>query len=83
MDKDTLFLLKPDFQDPGKDTRYFCPGCAYLEGFLSFYPRVRHAIQVSYIDFPRPRAAIVGMLGETHQIAPRHAVPIVGDRTPR
>jgi len=70
MDKDTLFLLKPDFQDPGNDTRYFCPSCAYLEGFLSFYPRVRHAIQVSYVDYPRPRSAIVALLGEAHQGCP-------------
>ena len=70
MDKDTLFLLKPDFQEPGNDTRYFCPSCAYVEGVLSFYPRVRHSIQVTYVDYARPRPAIVTLLGEAHQGCP-------------
>ena len=32
--KDRLYLLKPNFIDQGKV--YFCPGCAQVEGMLSF-----------------------------------------------
>lgn len=70
MDRDTLFLLKPDFQDPGDETRYFCPSCAFLEGVLGFYPRLREALRVSYVDYPRPRPAIVALLGEANQGCP-------------
>jgi hypothetical protein len=70
MEKDALFLLKPDFQDAGDDTRYFCPACAFIEGVLGFYPRLRQSIQVTYVDYPRPRPAIVALLGEAHQGCP-------------
>ena len=75
MDVDKLFLLKPDFQDGG-DQRYYCPHCTQLEGVLSFYPRLRKAIEVEYVDFARPRSAIVELLGEGNQDAP---VLVVGD----
>ncbi|WP_120523935.1 DUF3088 domain-containing protein [Corallococcus exercitus] len=70
MKKDILFLLKPGFQDPGDDTRYFCPSCAYLEGVLGFYPRLRDVLQVTYVDYERPRPSIVALLGEGNQGCP-------------
>jgi len=67
-----LFLIKPDFQDlkraDGKN--YFCPGCVTLEGLLSFYPRLRTELEVSYVDFARPRPAIVELIGEANQGCP-------------
>jgi DUF3088 family protein len=76
--RDKLFLLKPDFQDGG-DQRYYCPHCAQLEGVLSFYPRLRKEIDVEYVDFARPRSAIVELLGEENQDTP---VLVVGGSFP-
>lgn len=68
MTNDTLYLLKPDFQDKGK--RYFCPGCAEVVGFLEFYPAVKQHLKVRYLDFPRPRPELVRLLGEENQGCP-------------
>ena len=68
--KDRLFLLKPGFMDQGKGP-YFCPGCAMVEGMLSFYPGLRDKIEVNYIDFPRPRPALVAEIGEENQGCPK------------
>jgi hypothetical protein len=76
---DRLYLLKPDFLDKGKV--YFCPGCAQVEGMLSFYPALREKIDVFYLDFPRPRAGLVTEIGEENQGCPtlvlggEHGIP--------
>lgn len=75
--RDKLFLLKPGFQDG--DQRYYCPHCAQLEGVLSFYPQLRKEIDVEYVDFARPRRAIVELLGEENEDAP---VLVVGGSLP-
>jgi hypothetical protein len=49
-----------------------------VEGLLSFFPALRDAIDVHYIDFPRPRQALVSDLGEAHQSVP---VLILADDT--
>ena len=69
MNKDKLFLLKPDFRtaDGGP---FYCPDCALVEGVLSYYPQLRHKIDVEYLDFPKPRAALVAALGTEHQGCP-------------
>jgi hypothetical protein len=67
--KDQLYLLKPGFMDKGTGP-FFCPGCALVEGMLSFYPVLREKIEVHYIDFPRPRPELV-ILGEDNQGAPK------------
>jgi hypothetical protein len=78
--KDRLFLLKPNFMDQGKGP-YFCPGCVVAEGMLSFYPTLRDAIEVNYIDFPRPRKVLVSLIGAENQTCPKlilggeHLVP--------
>lgn len=69
MTKDRLFLLKPDFSSGGAGP-FFCPDCASVEGLLSYYPKLRHKIDVEYLDFPRPRAALVSLLGEANQGCP-------------
>lgn len=71
MPRDRLFLLRPDFADvahPGGS--FYCPGCASVEGLLSYYPRLRHELDVQYVDYPRPRAAIVEAIGEANQGCP-------------
>jgi hypothetical protein len=66
--KDTLFLLKPGFEDgPG---RFFCTDCATVEGMLSFYPGLREKVNVVYVGYKRPRGQVVELLGPDHQSAP-------------
>lgn len=75
-----LFLLKPDFQDVnrGAENKYFCPPCTLIEGLLSFYPRLRNELEVHYVDFVRPRPAIIDLIGEANQSCP---VLVLGDGT--
>jgi len=67
-----LFLIKPDFKDinRGDENKYFCPHCASLEGLLSFYPQLRNELEVHYVDFIRPRPAIVELIGQANQSCP-------------
>lgn len=75
--KDRLYLLKPNFLDQGK--AYFCPGCAQVEGMLSFYPALREKIEVFYIGFPRPRPRLVAEIGEENQGCPKLVIGGEGD----
>ena len=67
-----LFLIKPDFKDPQRndDSKYFCTHCATMEGLLSFYPQLRNELEVHYVDYMRPRNAIVDLIGEANQSCP-------------
>ncbi len=67
-DHDTLFLLKPSFVDG--DATYYCPHSAQLEGLLFYYPHLREHLDVQHLDFPRPRSALVSLLGEANQSVP-------------
>ena len=66
--KDTLFVLRPGFDDNG--TTYFCPFSAQVIGFLTYYPQVADTLEIVELDFPKPRHPLVDILGETHQAAP-------------
>ncbi|ENZ82003.1 MULTISPECIES: DUF3088 family protein [Caulobacter] len=68
MAKDTLYLLQPHFEKDGAER--FCPDCAMMEGYLATYPALREAVDIVYVDYGRPRAALVARLGEDHQNAP-------------
>ena len=68
--KDRLYLLKPNFTDKGVGP-FFCPGCARVEGMLSYYPALRDKIEIHQIDFQRPRPALVSELGEENQGCPK------------
>lgn len=67
-----LFLLKADFQDAGRadGKKYFCPECSPIEGLLSYYPRLRNELEVTYVDFARPRKVLVDLVGEANQSCP-------------
>ena len=67
-----LFLLKPDFIDPKLDPekKYFCPNCAIIEGLFIYCPHLRRQLEVHQVDFPRPRPAIVELIGEENQSCP-------------
>lgn len=68
MNRDQLYLLKPDFHDNARS--YYCPGCAELVGLLEFYPQLKHTLEIHYIDYPRPRPELVPLLGEENQSCP-------------
>ena len=67
-----LFLLKPGFEDPTRNTGkyYLCPPCTLIEGLLSIYPNLRKKLEVNYINFVKPRKAIIDLIGEENQSCP-------------
>ena len=69
MARDTLFLLKEDFPD-GVGLPYFCPDCATITGVLSYFPKLRHSLDIRYVDFPSPRSEIVAKIGQNNQNCP-------------
>jgi len=66
--KDILFLLPADFDDGGQP--WYCRECAEVRGLLAYYPQSAALLDVRTVDFARPRAAMVELLGEAHQNAP-------------
>jgi hypothetical protein len=75
--KDQLFLLRPGFRNAGLGPLY-CGNSVAVEGLLSFCPDLRTLVDVTYLEFPRPRAALIDALGEDHQAAP---VIVLADET--
>ncbi len=67
--KDQLYLLRPGFVNAGMGPMY-CSDSAPVEGVLSFFPQLRGLLDVHYLEFPRPRAALVALLGEQNQDLP-------------
>ena len=66
-----LFLLLANFADPAVGPgAYHCTDCARIEGLLSYFPTLRTQLDVTYVDLPRPRAAIVALLGAAYQNCP-------------
>lgn len=72
-----LFLLNPNFADAKvHDSHlYYCPHCAMIEGVLHYYPDLRTLIDIRYVDFPRPRPAIIELIGEENQGCPVLILP--------
>ena len=66
--RDTLFVLRPGFQDQGK--RWFCPYSAQVIGYLDYFPELRETLEIVEIDFPKPRQPVVDLVGESHQSIP-------------
>jgi hypothetical protein len=67
--KDKLFILRPGFYS-GAEGPFYCGDSVSVEGLLSFFPQLRDAVDVEYIDAPRPRNAIVELIGEDNQSVP-------------
>jgi hypothetical protein len=67
--KDQLYLLRPGFYNAGLGPLY-CADSLPVEGLLSFFPQLRTLLDVHYLEFPRPRAALVSALGEGFQGIP-------------
>lgn len=69
MNRDILFMLYPESVKAEEKWRY-CPDCAQIAGYLSFYPAVERALDIRFVSPPRPRPKIIALLGEDHQGAP-------------
>lgn len=67
--KDKLFLMKPGFEIEQKGP-YYCSDSVSVEGLLGFFPELRQKVDVEYIAAPRPRAAVVELIGADHQSIP-------------
>ena len=67
--KDQLYLLRPGFMNAGMGPLY-CSDSAPVEGVLSFFPQLRELVDIHYLEFPRPRAALVQALGCSNQSLP-------------
>ena len=67
--KDQLYLLRPGFHNAGMGPLY-CSDSAPVEGVLSFFPQLRQLVDVHYLEFPRPREALVKALGVENQSLP-------------
>jgi hypothetical protein len=72
--RDTLYLLAPGFED--QDGTWVCHDCTAMEGYLQQFPHLREHVEVVYLPFPRPRAAMVELLDDENQGLPRL---IIGD----
>lgn len=76
--KDQLYLMKPGFVNAGLGP-FYCGDSVSVEGMLAFFPELRKKVDVTYIDFPRPRAALIEAIGENNQSVP---VLILDERSP-
>lgn len=64
MQRDILFLLKPDFADPAyPDKRFYCWHCALLEGVLASFPDLAPRLDVRRVAWTRPRADVIALVG--------------------
>ena len=69
--RDRLFLLRPGFTDPAYPSKqFYCWHCALMEGVLASFPDLAARIDVERIAWPRPRAAVVALLGAQNQSLP-------------
>ncbi len=59
----------------------YCSESAPAEGVLSFFPQLRELLEIHYLEFPRPREALVKALGEQHQSLP--VLVLAGNRKPK
>lgn len=69
--RDTLFLLRPGFEDPAyPDQLFYCWHCALIEGVLASFPELAARLDVERIAWPRPRSALIEIVGEENQSVP-------------
>lgn len=68
--KDQLFLLNPGFKDDAGNGPFYCGDSVPVEGLLSFFPALRHEVEVKYVDFKKPRAEVVSLIGAANQSIP-------------
>lgn len=70
-ERDTLVLLAPGFTDPAYPGQvFYCWHCALLEGVLASFPERAAGLDVRRVAWPRPRQAVIDLVGEAHQSLP-------------
>jgi len=80
MAKDILLLLAPGFDDPRRSGGPFiCPHCNQIEGLLRSFPDLAEKLDVRRQPFPRPREAVIALVGEDNQALP---ILIFADNAP-
>jgi hypothetical protein len=68
---DKLFLLKSQFRDPDfPDRTFFCWHCALMEGLLQLFPVLQEKLQISRIEWQRPRQEVIHEAGPENQSLP-------------
>lgn len=77
--RNRLYLIRPGFQHESRGP-FYCPGCVELIGLLESYPALKARVDVRFVDFPRPRAELVALLGEANQSCP--VMILADDSTP-
>src|ERR1700685_2381585 len=78
--KDRLYLLRSGFMK-GDAGPFYCNDSVPVEGMLSFFPQLRQLLDVQYVEFARPRIALVEELGTEHQSLP--VLVLASGRTPK
>lgn len=66
---DRLLLLNPGWHDD-EGGPWYCPAGAIIEGVLAFHPALRDRLDITYLDHPKPRPAVIELVGERHQSCP-------------
>lgn len=66
---DRLFLLNPGWHDDASGP-WYCPAGAIIEGVLAFHPALKTQLDITRLDHPRPRPAVIAQVGEDHQSCP-------------
>lgn len=78
--RDKLILLEVDFEDPAfPSCRFYCWHCVLMEGLLASFPAMAAQIDVERIPWPRPRMAVVDIIGADNQSLP---VLVLADHAP-
>lgn len=78
--RDKLIILDVDFVVPAlPDQVFYCWHCVLIEGLLCAYPELMRKIDVERIAWPKPRQAVVELLGDQNQSVP---VLILADDAP-
>ena len=71
MNRDTLFLLTPGFEDPAYPGQtFYCEHCALMEGVLASFPQLGKNLDIKRIAWPRPRHDVIALAGEENQSLP-------------
>ncbi len=82
LNRDKLFLLRPGFEDPAYPGQiFYCWYCALMEGVFASFPDLAARIDVERIAWPRPRRAVIDIVGEEYQSLPL-LVLANGERSP-
>lgn len=71
MKRDKLIIVKADFVDPAyPGKQFYCWHCALMEGLLASFPRMLDKMDVERIAWPRPRRALIDLVGAENQSVP-------------